>query len=66
MSNEELAEPEKDPSDSTDSTQPMTESQRAEIESLGGEEHDPDRQLTRAEAEQLIDQLQHRTGREGD
>ncbi len=48
-----------------DGAEPMTESQRAEIESLGGGDSSPDRELTRAEAAQLIDQLEHRTGREG-
>ncbi len=61
MPDTELAEPEKDPSDSEDSSQPLTESQRAQIETLGGGDASPDRELTRAEAAQLIEQLQHRT-----
>jgi hypothetical protein len=64
MSDQDLAEPEKDPSNSEDGAQPLTESQRSEIESLGGEDSSPDRELTRAEAAQLIDQLRHRTGGE--
>jgi hypothetical protein len=59
---EELAEPEKDPSDAEDSAQPLTESQRAEIERLSGGDSSPQAELTRAEAAVLIDQLRHRTG----
>ncbi len=65
MSDHDLAEPDKDPSNSEDASQPLTDAQRADIASLMGEdEPDPARELTRAEAAQLIDQLRHRTGGE--
>ncbi|HET9074833.1 MAG TPA: DUF3072 domain-containing protein [Solirubrobacteraceae bacterium] len=66
MTDSQLNQPHQDPSASADGNQPMTEDQRAQIASLGGAEAAPDRELTRAEAAQLIDSLSHRTGREGD
>jgi hypothetical protein len=64
--NEESAQPQKDPSDTEDGALPATESQLADIATLGGEDTSPNREITQAEAAALLDQLRHRTGREGD
>ena len=66
MSDHELNEPQQDPSESEDGTEPMTADQRAQLESLGGGDSAPDREISRAEAAQLIDSLSHRTERDVD
>ena len=59
-----LGSPEKDPSDWTTGDEPATGPQRSYLETLAREagENLPD-DLTKAQASQMIDTLQQRTGR---
>jgi hypothetical protein len=58
--------PEKDPEDWTTGDEPMTGPQESYLETLAREAgEEPDRDLTKAEASQRIDELQERTGRGG-
>jgi hypothetical protein len=58
--------PEKDPNEWTTGDEPMTGPQESYLETLAREAgEDLDRDLTKAEASQRIDQLQDRTGRGG-
>ena len=58
--------PEKDPEDWATGDEPMTGPQASYLSTLAqqaGEQFDPDKPLTKAEASKLIDELQERTGR---
>jgi hypothetical protein len=58
--------PEKDPRDWTTGGEPMTGPQESYLETLAREAGEElDRDLTKAEASQRIDELQDRTGRGG-
>ena len=58
--------PEKDPEDWKTGDEPMTGPQESYLETLAREAgEEPDRDLTKAEASQRIDELQERTGRGG-
>ena len=71
MSDEQLAEqsqnPVKDPADWTTGDEPMTGPQASYLQTLlqqvGRPESDLDPALTKAQASQLIDELQEQTGR---
>ena len=54
----------KDPHDWTTGNEPMTEAQRSYLRTLAGEAHEePAQGLTKAEASEKIEELQHKTGR---
>ncbi len=56
--------PEKDPADWTTGAEPMTGPQRSYLKTLCQEaKQDFDKNLTKAEASKLIDELQRKTGR---
>ncbi|MFI5713065.1 DUF3072 domain-containing protein [Kribbella sp. NPDC051620] len=57
--------PEKDPADWTTGDEPMTGPQASYLQTLAQEagEELPDGELTKAQASELIDELQARTGR---
>lgn len=54
----------KDPEDWTTGDEPMTGAQKSYIKTLSEEAHEPaDENMTKAEASERIDELQHKTGR---
>ena len=54
----------KDPKDWKTGDEPMTGAQRSYLQTLSGEAHEaPPDGLTKAEASEKIDELQHKTGR---
>ncbi len=54
----------KDPKDWTTGDEPMTEAQRSYLHTLAGEAHeDLPQNMTKAEASEKIEELQHKTGR---
>ena len=54
----------KDPKDWTTGDEPMTEAQRSYLHTLAGEAHeDLPENMTKAEASEKIEELQHKTGR---
>jgi hypothetical protein len=54
----------KDPKDWKTGDEPMTGAQRSYLQTLSGEAHEnPPEDLTKAEASEKIDELQHKTGR---
>lgn len=54
----------KDPKDWKTGDEPMTGAQRSYLQTLAGEAHEiPPDELTKAEASEKIDELQHKTGR---
>ena len=54
----------KDPKDWVTGDEPMTEAQRSYLHTLAGEAHEtPPENMTKAEASEKIDELQHKTGR---
>ena len=56
--------PEKDPSDWVTGDEPMTGPQRSYVRTLAQEAgRDIPEEMTKAQASELIDELQHRTGR---
>jgi len=54
----------KDPKDWITGDEPMTEAQRSYLNTLAGEAHEnPPGEMTKAEASEKIEELQHKTGR---
>lgn len=54
----------KDPKDWTTGDEPMTGAQKSYIKTLSEQAHEPaDENMTKAEASERIDELQHKTGR---
>lgn len=54
----------KDPKDWVTGDEPMTEAQRSYLKTLSGEAHEtPPDDITKAEASEKIEELQHKTGR---
>lgn len=54
----------KDPKDWITGDEPMTEAQRSYLRTLAGEAHElPPDNMTKAEASEKIEELQHKTGR---
>jgi len=54
----------KDPKDWITGDEPMTEAQRSYLRTLAGEAHEPPPDnMTKAEASEKIEELQHKTGR---
>ncbi|MDT7597391.1 MAG: hypothetical protein QOJ06_2937 [Pseudonocardiales bacterium] len=64
MANESLSSPEKDPEDWVTGAEPMTGPQRSYLETLAREAgEDVPADLTKAQASEVIDRLQQKTGR---
>jgi DUF3072 family protein len=64
MANASMGSPEKDPADWVTRDEPMTGPQRSYLETLAREAgEDVPADLTKAQASQLIDRLQEKTGR---
>ncbi len=64
MADATMSSPEKDPEDWTTGDEPMTGPQHSYLETLAREAgEDVPAELTKAQASELIDQLQEKTGR---